>query len=131
MAKEKKAGPVADRLFEMVIQKTLRELPGNLKNALKTVQILVQDKPEGRHHGRTSSKADNDLFGIFEGFSLKERPLGTDRYFPDRIILYKESLERNFPDKKDLAREIRTTLIHELGHYFGFNENELRKRGWD
>ena len=112
---------MADPLFDRVIQEALKELPPDLRGALASVEILVQDKPRG----------DRDLQGLFEGLSLKESPIDEKRLFPDRITLYEGNLKRSYPDQKELARQIRLTLLHELGHFFGFSEKELKDRGYD
>ena len=117
--------------FEAVIHATLSELPKELREALGTVQIVVQEKPSTEQLASVGLASDEDLFGLFEGLSLKEAPLGSDRTFPDRVVLFQEPLVRHFPRRVELEREIRITLIHELGHYFGFDEEELRERGWE
>jgi predicted Zn-dependent protease with MMP-like domain len=118
-----------DPLFEKVIKEVLKELPPDLKAALATVQILVQEEPSPDQLKRSGLRAGDELFGLFDGLSLKDWPLGRDRQFPDRVILFKGSLQRYYPKREDLTREIRKTLIHELGHFFGFSEKELKDRG--
>jgi predicted Zn-dependent protease with MMP-like domain len=112
---------MADPLFDRVIQEVLKELPTDLRGALASVEILVQDRPKGNR----------DLLGLFEGLSLKESPIDEKRLFPDRITLYEGNLKRSYPDRKDLARQVRLTLLHELGHFFGFSEKELKDRGYE
>jgi predicted Zn-dependent protease with MMP-like domain len=118
-----------DRLFEQVITKTLKELPSDLKAALETVQIVVQKRPSPEQLRRAGRKPGDDLLGLFDGLSLKDWPLGADRHFPDRVILYEDCLRKSYPDRGELARQVRVTLVHELGHYFGFSEKELKSRG--
>ena len=120
---------MTDPLFKKVIRDTLLELPADLKAALATVEINVRDIPSAEQLKRSGLNAGDDLFGLFEGLSLKEWPLGQDRFFPDRITLFEEPLKRHYAGREELARQIRATLIHELGHYFGFSERELRDRG--
>ena len=127
MAPKKKNHSVQDKLFEGVVARTIQELPRDLRDALSTVQILVQPRPG------TSSKNgrgdEEDLLGVFEGMSLKDWPIGMERMLPDRIVLYQENLQNSYPDREELKREIRRTLLHEMGHYFGFDEKELKERG--
>lgn len=119
-----------DPLFKKVIRETLRELPADLKAALGTVEIDVRDVPGAEQLQRSGLKPGDDLFGLFEGLSLKDWPVGQERYFPDRITLFEEPLKRHYPQREELARQIRATLIHELGHFFGFSEKELKDRGF-
>jgi len=120
---------MGDPLFRKVIRRVLKELPPDLKAALATVEIDVRRTPSAGQIQRSGLKPGDDLFGLFEGLSLKEWPLGRDRLFPDRITLFEEPLQRHYPKKEELARQIRTTLIHELGHFFGFDERDLKERG--
>ncbi len=128
MAKQEK-NKRDQELFDGVIAETLEGLPPDLKAALGTVQIVVQPRPSPRQLSDSEMEQDEDLLGLFEGFSLKERPLGQDREFPDRIILFEECLRDSCNGERELKREIRKTLLHELGHYFGFSEDELEARG--
>jgi len=121
---------MTDPLFKDVIQKTLEELPPDLKAALETVEIDVRKTPSAGQVQRSGLKPGDDLFGLFEGLSLKDWPVGRERTFPDRITLFVEPLKRHYPQKEELARQIRATLIHELGHFFGFDETELKERGF-
>ena len=123
--------PMENGIFARTIERVLAELPEELRAALGTVQIVVQERPSTEQLASVGLDPDEDLFGLFEGLSLKEAPLGSDRTFPDRVILFQEPLARHFPRRAELEREIRTTLIHELGHYFGFDEEELHERGWE
>jgi|ERR1039458_2470857 predicted Zn-dependent protease with MMP-like domain len=111
---------MADPLFDRVIQETLRELAPDLRDALASVEILVQDRPKGK----------GDLLGLFEGLSLKESPIHESRLFPDRITLFEANLRDSYPDRKELAKQVRLTLLHELGHFFGFSEKDLKDRGY-
>ena len=112
---------MSDPIFDRVIQEVLRELPPDLRAALSSVEILVKNRPNG----------DKDLLGLFEGLSLKESPVDEDRLYPDRITLYEDNLKRSYPERKELAKQIRLTFLHELGHFFGFSEKELQDRGYE
>ena len=73
---------------------------------------------------------DPDLFGLYEGIPLPER--GDDAgVLPDRITIYRLPLEDEFPDPAELEREIRITVLHELGHYFGLDEDRLEELGYE
>jgi len=122
---------VRENLFEEIVGQVLGELPGDLKDALASVQIVIQEKPNPDQVKSSNLSPEDDLFGLFDGLSLKEWPLGRERLFPDRIVLFEGILRKHYPREEDLAREIRRTLIHEIGHFFGLTERELKDRGWD
>ena len=119
-----------DRLFEKVIHEVLAELSPDLRAALGSVRISVLKRATPEQRERSGLRSDEELFGLFEGYSLKEKPVGEERTFPDRIILYEESLKRYYPDRAELTRQVRKTLLHELGHFFGFSEQEIKERGY-
>jgi predicted Zn-dependent protease with MMP-like domain len=106
--------------FEDHVRAALDELPPNLAAALRNVAVVVEDE-----HPR-----DPDLFGLYEGVPLPER--GDDAgSLPDRIAIYRKPLEEEFPDPRELEREIRITVLHELGHYFGLDEDRLAELGYE
>lgn len=92
--------------------------------------ISVQRRPTPALLKRLGLPPGSVLYGVFEGWDLKSLPAGEPRLGADRVILFEGCLRRDFPDRKGLEREVRTTLIHELGHFFGFTEKELKARGW-
>jgi predicted Zn-dependent protease with MMP-like domain len=106
--------------FEDHVRAALDSLPRELAGALRNVAVVVEDEnPE-----------DPDLFGLYEGVPLPER--GDDAgALPDRIAIYKRPLQQEFEDVAELEREIRITVLHELGHYFGLDEDRLAELGYD
>jgi predicted Zn-dependent protease with MMP-like domain len=106
--------------FDDHVRAALDSLPPNLARALRNVAVVVEDENPG----------DPDLFGLYEGIPLPER--GDDAgSLPDRIAIYRHPLQEEFPDPADLEREIRITVLHELGHYFGLDEDRLEELGYD
>jgi predicted Zn-dependent protease with MMP-like domain len=106
--------------FDDHVRAALDSLPPEIAAALRNVAVVVEDEnPE-----------DPDLFGLYEGVPLTER--GDDAgSLPDRIAVYRLPLEDEFPDPRDLEREIRITVLHELGHYFGLDEDRLAELGYE
>ena len=107
-------------IFDRVIAETLRELPRAIHEKLKQVAIVVEDRPP---RGKEA-----DLLGLFLGVPYKEK-IGNPHAGSDRIILFRRNLEASCQGDRELAAEIRVTLIHEIGHYLGLNEEELTDRG--
>jgi len=106
--------------FDDHVRAALDLLPPHLAAALQNVAVVVEDEhPE-----------DPDLFGLYEGVPLPERGdmAGT---LPDRIAIYRLPLEEEFPDPAELVEEIRITVLHELGHYFGLDEERLAELGYE
>jgi len=101
------------------VRAALDELPPGLAAGLRNVAVVVEDEnPE-----------DPDLFGLYQGVPLPER--GSDvGLLPDKISIYRIPLEDCFPDPDELREEIRITVLHELAHYFGLDENQLEQLGY-
>ena len=106
--------------FEDHVRAALDELPSNLASALTNVAVIVEDEnPE-----------DPDLLGLYHGVPLPERG-DMAGMPPDTISIYRIPLEDSFPDPEELRKEIRITVLHELAHYFGLDENRLAELGYD
>lgn len=106
--------------FDDHVRAALDSLPPEIARALRNVAVIVEDE----------NRDDPDLFGLYEGVPLPER--GDDAgALPDRIAIYRLPLENEFPDPDDLQREIRITVLHELGHYFGLDEDRLAELGYE
>ena len=107
--------------FDEHVRAALDSLPPQIARALDNVAVVVEDE----------NPADPDLFGLYHGIPLPERG---DRYagaLPDRISIYRLPLEESFPDPRELEEEIRITVLHELAHYFGIDEDRLAELGYD
>ena len=106
--------------FDDHVRAALDSLPPEIARALRNVAVVVEDE----------NLEDPDLFGLYEGVPLPER--GDEAgSLPDRIAIYRLPLEDEFPDPHDLEREIRVTVLHELGHYFGLDEDRLAELGYE
>jgi predicted Zn-dependent protease with MMP-like domain len=115
-----------DALFQSMAEKSLAELPKDLRELIYNVEIDIQDFP-GPEAGKWEGSG--DLLGLYKGLKRGEMasPL-SGSYMPARIVLYKKNIEDRCESEKALARQIRHTLFHEIGHHFGFSEEEIRKK---
>jgi predicted Zn-dependent protease with MMP-like domain len=106
--------------FEDHVRSALDELPPNLASALTNVAVVVEDE----------NPDDPDLYGLYHGVPLPERS-DMAGMPPDTISIYRRPLEESFPDPEELREEIRITVLHELAHYFGLDEDRLAELGYD
>jgi predicted Zn-dependent protease with MMP-like domain len=109
------------RSFDDHVRAALDSLPRELAAALENVAVVVQDE----------HPTDPDLFGLYEGIPLPERGSHYGGALPDRITIFRLPLEDSFPDPEELEDEIRITVLHELAHYFGIDEDRLVELGYD
>ncbi len=107
--------------FEEHVAAALDSLPPKLAAALVNLAVVVEDENE----------EDPDLYGLYEGVPLPERTSQDTGSMPDRIAIYRLPLEQDFPDPAELEHEIRVTVLHELAHYFGFDEERIGELGYD
>ena len=98
--------------FEDHVRRALDSLPPGIAAKLDNVVVVVEDE----------HPQEPDLLGLFEGGG---------EYMPDKITVYRLPLEADFPDPDELEREIRVTVLHELGHYFGLEEDDLGRLGYE
>jgi predicted Zn-dependent protease with MMP-like domain len=106
--------------FEDVVADALEELPPKLAAALENVAIVIEDE----------NPDDPDLFGLYQGIPLPERGDMAGQ-LPDTISIYRIPLEESFSDPDELREEIRITVLHELGHYFGLDEERIAELGYE
>ena len=106
--------------FDDHVRAALDELPPAIAKALENVAVIVEDEnPE-----------DPDLLGLYHGVPLPERG-DMAGALPDKISIYRLPLEESFPDPEELREEIRITVLHELAHYFGLDEDRIAELGYD
>ena len=109
------------RLFEEVVGQALDSLPEHLAQAVSNVQIVIEhEHPTDRH-----------IYGFYSGVPLTERGGGYSGVLPDKISIYRTPLQEDFGhDPELLEEEIRITVLHELAHHFGIEEERLHELGW-
>jgi predicted Zn-dependent protease with MMP-like domain len=117
-----------ERFVQMVAQ-VLDELPDQFRSRMHNVAVLVEDLPRqqrsrpGRPRGTSPRQL---LLGVFVGTPRTEKSVFDLPAGPDRILLYQKNIEAVCRDEAEIRQQIRLTVIHELGHYFGMDEEQLR-----
>jgi predicted Zn-dependent protease with MMP-like domain len=106
--------------FDDHVRAALDELPPDLAAALENVAVVVEDE----------NPDDPDLLGLYHGVPLPERG-DMAGMLPDKISIYRIPLQESFPEPDDLREEIRITVLHELAHYFGLDEEQIARFGYE
>ncbi|MCX7620128.1 MAG: metallopeptidase family protein [Acidimicrobiales bacterium] len=108
----------ADR-FEQLVADALDSIPDELAALMDNVAVFVEDQGD-----------DPDLFGLYEGIPLTERGDYGGLVLPDRITIFREPILRRCSSERDVVEQVRVTVIHEVGHHFGLDEERLEELGW-
>jgi predicted Zn-dependent protease with MMP-like domain len=110
--------------FEQLVQQALRRLPRRFKNKIRNIEIEVEDAPSrelledmGIKHGT--------LFGLYQGVPLTQREWNYGNMLPDRIVIYQRPIEQAARSNEEIEEIVLETVMHEVGHYFGFSDKEL------
>jgi predicted Zn-dependent protease with MMP-like domain len=117
---------VTPERFEELIADALDAVPVELASAIENVAVIVDDWPP-----RDAGGGGGVLLGRYEGVPLTRRdPTGYAGVLPDRITIFRGPLGARAADEAELAAQVRTTVLHEIGHYFGLSDARLRELGW-
>ena len=108
------------RRFEELVADALDTIPPELTAAMDNVVVLVED----RHPDEP------DLLGLYEGIALTERTSEYAGVLPDRITLYQGALLEHCADEDEVVHEVAVTVVHEVAHHFGIDEETLHRLGW-
>lgn len=107
--------------FEELVSEALDLIPADLAAAIDNVVVLVSDRhPE-----------DPDLLGLYEGIALTERDSSYGGALPDTITIFRDSLLEICDTDEQVVEEVAITVIHELAHHFGIDDERLHELGWD
>ena len=118
--------------FEKVVEEVFDSLPPRFHATIDNVHIVVEDQPEARSNARRGIRSGGMLLGLYEGIPLTRRGVDYGMYpvVPDRITLFKHNIEAVAHNDEELRAKIREVLIHEIGHYYGMSETEIRRAGY-
>ena len=104
--------------FEVLVERALQDIPAQLRSAMDNVVVLIDDEsPPGQ------------LFGLYEGVPLTNRGHYAAA-MPDLITIFKETICAACMNTQEVERQVRKTVIHEVGHHFGIGDTRLRELGW-
>ena len=117
--------------FDRLVDRAIAGIPAPFCAALDSVAVVIADEPTREQLRENGLGPDETLYGLYEGVPLSE--YGGDWIpIPNRILLFRLPLEEDFPHPDDLADEVRITLLHELAHHLGIeDEDRLRELGID
>ena len=106
--------------FERLVEEALDSLPSEFQHHLENVEVAIEDVPS---RSLLRDDVGHDTLGLYQGDSIQSSDWG----FPDRILLFRRNLENISPDRETLVKEIRATVLHEVGHHLGMEEDHLEQ----
>ncbi len=112
--------------FELLVQKSLRRLPRRFRQKIKNIVIEIEDRPSSALL-RDMGIDQGTLFGLYQGVPLTAREWNYGNVLPDRIVIYQRPIEEASSSPAEIEEIVRETVIHEIGHYFGFDDDALQE----
>lgn len=114
--------------FEQLVEQALAEIPDEFKQYIVNMTVIVEDCPT-REDAQLTGVPRDELLGLFRGIAYEDKGGMFDipPSLPDEIILFQKNIEEICSSEDELVEEIRLTVVHEVGHYFGFSEEELEE----
>ena len=118
--------------FEKIVEKTFERLPDKFREAIENVGVFTEEYPSQEIVEKMQLPSKYHLLGLYQGVPLPQRGswYGMTPISPDRISLYKNNIEAQCRSDKEIEEKIFEVLIHEIGHYFGMSEEEVRAAGY-
>lgn len=115
---------VGTAVFERLVGEALDGLPDDFAALLDNVAVVIEEEPPPDVLAEFGMESPDELFGLYQGIPLTERD-GFYQALPDRIAIYRGPITRYCRSRREVIREVRDTVIHELGHHFGLDDDEM------
>jgi predicted Zn-dependent protease with MMP-like domain len=116
--------------FAQYVEQALAELPEPFASHVEQITVEIKDRPSRKMLRDVGLKDDELLFGLYQGVALPDRSVEHSGVLPDRILIFQEDHELACDNPKQLVEEIRKTVLHEIGHHFGMDEDDLDEVGY-
>ena len=119
------------REIKKEVGRVIERLPRSFRERLLNVEFVVEERPSIELLRAEGLDPRHDtLYGIYQGVPLPDRSSLDPPLLPDKITIFAEPLLEDFPDPEELREEIRLTVLHEIAHYFGMDEEEIEDLGY-
>lgn len=115
--------------FEQLVQDAIRELPEEFRQKLENVVVIIEDEPSSELLERLDVLPEDSLFGLYEGIPLTERGFEAPLH-PDRIWIFQGPIEDECESEEDIKEEVKITIVHEVAHFFGLDDDYLEALGY-
>ena len=115
------------RRFEALVERALAALPERFKKRLENIAVIVEDWPDEETLRDMGVEPPDTLYGLYRGVDLTRRDTSYGNVLPDTITIYQGPIEEDCADEAEMAELVRDTVVHELGHYFGLDDETMHR----
>ena len=122
---------ISRKRFEQLVADALRGIPADLRAALDNIEVVVDNWPTKEQLADVDLEPDDVLFGLYQGTPLPDRSPMQPYALPDIITIFQGPLEEECETEEEMREQIRRTVVHEIAHYFGFDEERLAELGYE
>ncbi len=119
-----------EKTFAALIRRAIDALPEEFRQRMENVAVQVEALPDKATCREMGLDSPYELFGLYRGTPLTERHVDAPFEWPDTITIYKKSIEAACDDADEAVEQIRQTVLHEIGHFFGLDEDDLEELGY-
>ena len=113
--------------FERVVERALRGLPRAFKNKLANIAVVVEDWADDETLDEMGIEPPDTLYGLYRGIDLTQRDSNYGNVLPDTVTIYQGPIEEDCEDEAEMQDVIRDTVVHEIGHYFGLDDETMHR----
>jgi len=115
------------RQFEALVEKAMRKLPKSFKEKIANIAVMVEDWADDATLAEMGIEPPDTLYGLYRGVELGHRDSTYANVLPDVITIYQGPIEEDAADEEEMAEIVRETVVHELGHYFGLDDETMHR----
>jgi predicted Zn-dependent protease with MMP-like domain len=115
------------RQFEALVEKSLRKLPKPFKDKVANIAVVVEDWADDETLAEMGIEPPDTLYGLYQGVDITHRDSTYGNVLPDVITIYQGPIEEDAADEEEMAEIVRETVMHELGHYFGLDDDTMHR----
>jgi predicted Zn-dependent protease with MMP-like domain len=115
------------RQFEALVERALRRLPRKFRDKLANIAVVIEAWPDDATLVELGIKPPDTLYGLYRGVDLTRRDSSYGNVLPDTVTIYQGPIEEDCGDEEEMAELVRETVVHELGHYFGLDDDTMER----
>jgi predicted Zn-dependent protease with MMP-like domain len=113
--------------FERIVTSALRGLPNSLKCRMENIDVVIEEQASPDLLSEMSLRSPSELLGLYQGVPIDQRGFYYGNVLPDKITLFQHPIESICKTKEEIEEKVRDVVIHEVGHYFGLDEDDLNE----